>query len=130
MYLYNVHTYFLLAREESGEQADWTWRDKEEIERRAKKKKEGEKSRRKNVGGSVFSEKDRSGKEGEDLLKPPYNSDFDLGGKVYSLTIKVYFIHAALSFQVRLLDGVDSAMGLQDELTGALRQVFSTSLTF
>ena len=86
MYLYNVHTYFLLAREESGEQADWTWRDKEEIERRAKKKKEEKKSRGKNGGDSAFSEKDRSGKEGEDLLKPPYNSDFDLGGKVDFLT--------------------------------------------
>jgi len=99
----------LLEREESGEQEDWKWRDKEEIERRAKKKKEEKKSREKNGGGSAFSEKDRSGKEGEDLLKPPYNSDFDLGGKV------------------RLLDGVDSAMGLQDELTGALRQAGGVS---
>ena len=128
MYLYNVHTYFLLAREESVEQGDWKWRDKEEIERRAKKKKEEKKSRGKNGGGSAFSEKDRSGKEGEDLLKPPYNSDFDLGGKVDFLTKS--FSSTGLSFQVRLLDGVDSAMGLQDELTGALRQVFSTSLTF
>ena len=119
--------FILLAREESGEQEDWKWRDKEEIERRAKKKKEEKKSREKNGGGSAFSEKDRSGKEGEDLLKPPYNSDFDLGGKVDFLTKS--FSSTGLSFQVRLLDGVDSAMGLQDELTGALRQVFSTSLT-
>ena len=82
-----IHTYFLLTtRGESEEEKEWKWRSKEEIERRAKKKKEGEKSRRKNVGGSFFSEKDRSGKEGEDLLKPPYNSDFDLGGKVDFLT--------------------------------------------
>ena len=82
----HIFTYFLLAREEAGEQEDWKWRDKEEIERRAKKKKEEKKSRGKNGGDSAFSEKDRSGKEGEDLLKPPYNSDFDLGGKVDFLT--------------------------------------------
>jgi len=66
------------------------------------KKTTNKKNQKKNGDREVF-EKDRSGKEGQDLLKPPYNSDFDQG-------------------KIRLLDGADSAMGLETGLTGALRQ--------
>ena len=77
----------ITTRQESGEETERDRRREEEIERRAKKKKQQQeeeeetksKIKKKENGDMEVSEKDRSGKEGQDLLKPPYNTDFDQG---------------------------------------------------
>ena len=77
----------ITTRQESGEETERDRRREEEIERRAKKKKQQQeeeeetksKIKKKENGDIEVFEKDRSGKEGQDLLKPPYNTDFDQG---------------------------------------------------
>ena len=74
----------ITTRQESGEETERDRRREEEIERRAKKKKQQQeetksKIKKKENGDMEVFEKDRSGKEGQDLLKPPYNTDFDQG---------------------------------------------------
>ena len=77
----------ITTRQESGEVTEQDRRREEEIERRAKKKKQQQeeeeetksKIKKKENGDMEVFEKDRSGKEGQDLLKPPYNTDFDQG---------------------------------------------------
>ena len=77
----------ITTRQESGEETERDRRREEEIERRAKKKKQQQeeeeetksKIKNKENGDIEVFEKDRSGKEGQDLLKPPYNTDFDQG---------------------------------------------------
>ena len=129
----NMMIMMMMIRLESGEEKDRNRRREEEIERRAKKKKEEEnkstnEKKKKNGNKEVQIEKDRSGKEGEDLLKPPYNSDFDQG-KVTSSS-PVFNLLLTFFSKIRLLDGADSAMGLDNGLTGALRQVFRSNKYF